>query len=105
MDRRLLELQANICKVFSHPRRLEILCHLKEGEKSFSELQAATGLSKPNLSQHLGILRDRGVVAARREGQAVHFSVANPKILAACDLMHQVLCEQIETRHQLTEQV
>lgn len=102
MDRRILELQANICKVFSHPARLEILCHLKDGEKSFGQLQAATGLSKANLSQHLGILRDRGVITARREGQHMHFAVANPKITAACDLMHEVLCDQIEERRRLT---
>jgi len=95
VDERVFELQANVCKVFSHPKRLEVLCLLKDGEKSFSQLQAATGLSKANLSQHLTILRDRGVIVARREGQTMHFSVANPKITAACQLMHDFLCEQL----------
>ena len=102
MDKRVFELQANICKVFSHPKRLEILCELKSGEKSFADLQETTGLSKANLSQHLTILRDRGVVTARREGQHMHLSVANPKITQACELMHQVLCEQIEARQKVT---
>jgi DNA-binding transcriptional ArsR family regulator len=102
MDKMVFQMQANICKVFSHPKRLEILCELKSGEKSFGELQDVTGLSKANLSQHLSILRDRGVIKARREGQHMHFSVANPKITQACELMHEVLCEQIESRHEAT---
>ena len=98
MDERVFELQADVCKVFSHPKRLHILCLLKDGEKSFGELQAATGLSKANLSQHLTLLRERGVLNSRRQGQTLHFSVANPKITSACELMHDFLCEQITQR-------
>ncbi|MGQ9731926.1 MAG: ArsR/SmtB family transcription factor [Candidatus Zipacnadales bacterium] len=98
MNREAFELQANICKCFSHPKRLEILCALKLGEKSFAELLVATGLSKANLSQHLSIMRDRAILNARREGQHVYFSVANPKIIQACELMHEVLCEQLEAQ-------
>ena len=98
MHPNLFELQANICKCLSHPKRLEVLCELKSGEKSFAELQEATGLSKANLSQHLAVMRERGVIDARREGQHMHFSVGNPKITQACQLMHQVLCEQIEAQ-------
>ena len=101
MTASVFELQANICKVFSHPKRLEVLCELKTGEKSFTELQAATGLSKSNLSQHLRLLRDRGVIEARREGQNMYFAVANPKITEACQLMHEVLCEQLEARQRI----
>jgi ArsR family transcriptional regulator, virulence genes transcriptional regulator len=101
MDPRVFEMQANICKVFSHPKRLEILCLLKDGERSFGELQDATALSKANLSQHLSILKDRGVVLARRDGQTMHFSVANPKITSACQLMHEVLCEQAAQRQEI----
>ncbi|MCE5218660.1 metalloregulator ArsR/SmtB family transcription factor [bacterium] len=102
MDPRVFEMQANLCKVFSHPKRLQILCLLKDGEKSFSELQEATELSKANLSQHLTILRERDVLLARRDGQQLFLSVANPKITAACELMHEVLCEQIQERRQAT---
>ncbi len=101
MNRNLFELQANICKCLSHPKRLEVLCELKSGEKSFAALQASTGLSKANLSQHLTIMRERGVIDARRDGQHLHFSVANPKITQACQLMHQVLCEQIEAHQRV----
>ena len=102
MDERIFELQADVCKVFSHPKRLHILCLLKDGEKSFADLQAATGLSKANLSQHLTLLRERGVINARRQGQTLHFTVANPKITAACELMHDFLCEQVTERQAIT---
>ncbi len=102
MDERVFEMQADVCKVFSHPKRLHVLCLLKDGEKSFAELQAATRLSKANLSQHLTVLRERGVITARRQGQALHFTVANPKITAACEMMHDFLCEQVEQRQAIT---
>jgi len=100
MNRTVFELQASICKCLSHPKRLEVLCELKSGEKSFGQLQQATGLSKANLSQHLAVMRERGVIDARRDGQHVFFAVANPKITEACRLMHEVLCEQIEAQQQ-----
>ena len=98
MDKRLFELHANICKTLASPRRLEIICHLREGEMSFAALQEATGLAKANLSQHLGMLRERGVVTSRREGQQSFFAIADPKILEACDLVRQVLESQIRDK-------
>lgn len=95
VDEQMLQQQADVCKVFSSPHRLALLCLLKNGERSFTELQEATGLSKPNLSQHLGLLRSRGIVNARRDGAHVYVSVANPKTLQACQLMREVLCEQL----------
>lgn len=101
MDKRVFELHADICKTLASPRRLEILYHLREGEKSFAALQEATGLSKANLSQHLSMLRERGVVAARREGQHAYFSLADRKIIQACELMGQVLQGQIKGKEEL----
>ena len=100
MSKPVYQLQANICKALSHPKRLEVLCELKAGEKSFGELQEVTGLSKANLSQHLAILRERGVVSARREGQQLFLSIANPKITQACELMHEVLFERIQAQQE-----
>ncbi|MEN6549479.1 MAG: helix-turn-helix domain-containing protein, partial [Armatimonadia bacterium] len=65
--------------------------------------QAATGLSKANLSQHLTLLRGKGVINARRQAPSLYFSVANPKITAACELMHDFLCEQVSERRAITD--
>jgi len=101
MNKRVFELHANICKIFTSPRRIEIIYHLRHGERAFGELQAAMQIAKANLSQHLAVLRDRGVVVARREGQNVYFSVSNPKIIQACDLMREVLVEQLAESEEL----
>jgi len=80
-------------KALAHAKRLEILYELKTGERSFAELQDLTGLSKANLSQHPRILRERGLVVDRREGQHAQFRIANPKVTRACELVHEVLRE------------
>jgi ArsR family transcriptional regulator, virulence genes transcriptional regulator len=99
LDERVFELQADVCKVFSHPKRLQLLCLLKDGERSFGELQELSGLSKANLSQHLSLLRERGMVQARRQGQNLLLSVTNSKIITACQLMHEFVLEQASERH------
>jgi len=93
MDRRLCELQAEICQIFAHPKRIELLNLLRDGEKSVGALVTEMGIAKANVSQHLGVLRERGVVSVRRKGQMVYYRVANPKIFRACELMRQVLLE------------
>ncbi|MEE8358907.1 MAG: metalloregulator ArsR/SmtB family transcription factor [Candidatus Hydrothermarchaeales archaeon] len=96
MDKILYEMHAEICKIFTSPKRLEIIDLLQNQEKSVSELITATGLSQSNISQHLGILREKGVIAARREGNTTYYRIANPKILEACRLMREVLLENLE---------
>ncbi len=92
------EFQADICKIFSHAKRLEIINTLKNGELSASELIDKTGLSKANLSQHMNVLRSKGVVIARRGGVNIHYRIANPKIVQACHLMREVLLEQFQQK-------
>ncbi len=92
------ELQADICKIFSHAKRLEIINTLKNGELSAGDLIDKTRLSKANLSQHMNVLRSRGVVIARREGVNIYYRIANPKIVQACQLMREVLLEQFQEK-------
>lgn len=96
MDKILYEMHAEICKIFTSPKRLEIIDLLQNQEKSVSQLITATSLSQSNISQHLGILREKGVIAARREGNTTYYRIANPKILEACRLMREVLLENLE---------
>jgi len=88
-------LHAEICKTFAHPKRLQILNALRSGERSVTELLQALQIPKANLSQHLAVLRARGVVVHRRIGANVLYAVSNPKIIRACDLMREVLTEQL----------
>ena len=91
----LFKLQARICKTLADPKRLMIIHELREGEMSVSQLVSSLGLPQANVSQHLAILRERGIVTTRREGTTIHYSLANPKIGEACDLVQGVLEEQL----------
>jgi ArsR family transcriptional regulator len=95
---KIFELHADVCKVFSNAKRLEVLNILRDREMTASDLIEKIGLSKPNLSQHMSILKSKGVVLTRREGVNVYYRISNPKITQACDLMREVLLEQLQEK-------
>ncbi len=93
-DKSIYEMQAEVCKTLTNPKRIEILNTLKDEEKTVSELVAVLGASKANVSQHLAVMRNRGILATRRVGVNVYYRVTNQKIINACALMKEVLIEQ-----------
>jgi len=105
LSRKIFELHAQICQTFTSPKRLEIIYALCDGEKTVSELAPLLGIRQANLSQHLAILRQKKIVATRREGVNVYYRIANPKILQACDLMREVLLEQIAEDEKLVRAI
>ena len=98
---RLYEMQAHICKIFSDPKRLLLLKMLREGEKSVGELATALGLHQANVSQHLAVMREGGIVISRRQGTSVYYSLSSSKIADACDMVRDVLAEQLERNQAL----
>lgn len=96
--KQVFELHAGVCKTLANPKRIEIINLLRSGEKSVTWLLKKTGLLKANLSQHLSVMRQRGIIKARKEGLTVYYQIANPKIVRACDLMRDVLFEQMEEK-------
>jgi ArsR family transcriptional regulator len=101
-DKRIFQLHAEICKTFSSPIRLEIISQLRDGKKSVNEIATLTGVRQATISQHLSVLRQRGVVSTQREGINIYYQVANPKITQACDLMREVLFENIAMMNQIS---
>lgn len=97
----LYELHASICQTLANPKRLEVIDRLRDGEQSVSELAEAMKIGQANLSQHLAVMRQKGIVATRREGLNVYYRLSNPKIIKACDLMRQVLLEHLEAGAEL----
>ncbi len=65
------------------------------------QLVTSLGLPQANVSQHLAILRERGIVTTRREGTSIYYSLANPKIAQACDLVRDVLADQLAEKQAL----
>ena len=102
-DRSLYELHASICQTLANSKRLEIIDRLRDGEKSVTELAGAMEISQSNLSQHLAVMRQKGIVIPRREGLSIYYRLSNPKIIKACDLMRQVLLEHLEAGAELAE--
>ena len=94
----IYELHAEACKTLANAKRIEIINLLRSGEKPVSLLLEKTGLLKANLSQHLAVMRQRGIIKARKEGLSVFYRIASPKIVHACDLMREFLFEQTEER-------
>jgi len=100
-NKTIFEMQAEVCKTIANPKRLEIIHCLKEGEKTVSELVEILGVPKANVSQHLAVMRTKGVLVNRRDGVNIYYSISNPKVVQACTLMKDVLTEQMRERSKL----
>jgi ArsR family transcriptional regulator, virulence genes transcriptional regulator len=100
-DKSLYEMQAEICKTLTNPKRIEILNTLKNDEKTVTDLVTALGASKANVSQHLAVMRHKGILTTRRVGVNIYYRVSNPKVIEACALMKEVLFEQHTARKKI----
>ena len=83
-------------KSIANERRLLILCHLAEGEKTVSELERVIGVSQSALSQHLAILRREGLVNTRRLAQSIFYSLAEGKAVAMMNTLYELYCRGTE---------
>lgn len=92
------EMQADMCQVLCNPKRLQIINLLKWGERSVGDLEKALGVAKPNLSQHLSVMRQKGILTTRREGTVIYYRLAIPDITEACEIMRQVLLEALDSK-------
>ena len=81
----LVELIARRFRVIGEPMRIRILDHLREGEASVHELTAALDASQQNVSKHLQVLLEAGIVGRRKEGNSAIYSIADPSVFALCD--------------------
>ena len=96
--RELYQIHAELCKVFSNPTRLEILNLLRDKELSVTELIEKTKLSQANISQHLSIMKSKGIVISDRKGKNIYYRLTNPKIIKAFDIIREVLSERLRSR-------
>lgn len=76
----------------ANPHRLLILCALVEGEQSVGALIAATGIAPTSMSQHLGKLKDEGIVTARREHRTLFYAITHPAVRALMAVLHAHFC-------------
>jgi len=88
-------LQADVLKTLSNPKRLEIVHLLANGPCEVSKLAEDLGVSQPNVSQHLSVMRAAGVVEAERDGREVRYRLSDPEIIVACETMRGVLVRRL----------
>lgn len=87
------ETAAEGLKALAHPTRLLAVCHIGSGEKSVGELEALLGTTQSNISQHLAKLRDRDILATRKDGNLVHYRLKDPKVLDLITSLQALYCE------------
>jgi len=93
----IYERQADLCSVFSNPKRLQILEVLQNGEEhTVSAIQDATGIPQSSVSRHLKLMRDRGAVRKREDGVYNYYVLADDRIAEGMNTMRDVLVDQLE---------
>jgi DNA-binding transcriptional ArsR family regulator len=81
-----------LLKTMANEDRLMLLCHLVDSELNVGELEQRTGIRQPTLSQQLGVLRDEGLVATRREGKFIFYKLASPAVMHMMHTLHGLYC-------------
>ena len=95
-EEELYRLQAEFCKGMAHPKRIRILRTLKGGERTVNELSKLTGIPQANISQHLALLRQFGLLQTRRDGTNVYYSISDHRIVEACELVRNCIAERLK---------
>ena len=97
----LYEMQAEICHALSHPVRLHLLDLIAEKERTSSELLEILDIPKANLSQHLAVLKDAGILKTRKEGQFQYLSLGLPRIKEACGIVRGCLSDRLQEQSEM----
>jgi DNA-binding transcriptional ArsR family regulator len=96
---------ADYFKVLSELSRLQVLCALKSGTKNVSEIMEATGLGQANVSKHLKMLTQAGMVKRQPQGVSVYYEIADPLIFNLCELVCQGLEARLQAQSQQLQQL
>jgi ArsR family transcriptional regulator len=100
----IFELHADLCKTLSNPKRLMILALLAKKEMSVGEIAEVIAVPLSNVSQHLALLKAQSLVQTRKEGQTVHYSLSDRRIIQACTLIRSVLLDKMKERGQIAQE-
>ncbi len=95
------ELVSTMCKAVNDPKRLMLLYSLRDGERTVGELCRMLGAPQSNTSQHLAILRERGLVSTERRGNSILYSLRYPEVLDAVDLLRGIMSAEVGRQQKL----
>lgn len=105
MYQEIFQLHERLYKALANQKRVEIVHLLRDKELTVSQIQEMLGLQQANLSQHLAILREHGLVQARRDGKEIYYKLAHPNLIKASDLMREMLVDQHRGHATLSEEL
>lgn len=91
----IYEMQASVLRMLAHPRRLEMLHLLADGPMEVGRIATRLGISQPNASQHLALMRSSGLVDIERNGREIRYRLADPEVMVACSIMRGFLERRI----------
>ena len=100
-DQSIFDIQAELCRAMGNPLRMKIMHLLRTRPMNVNEIAAATNMHQATISRNLATLRNAGIVVVHRDKTSSIYQVTNPKIMEVCDMMREVLSEQIEERSKL----
>jgi len=104
-NKEIFDLHADLCKTLSSPKRLMIIALLAKKELSVGELAEVLEVPIANVSQHLRTLKDNFVVKARKNGQIVYYSLVDPRMVEACNILRSVLLEKMKARGKVARNI
>jgi len=105
LHQEITQLEANFCAALSDPNRLLILYALNEKPLNVTELTNELGLSQPTMSRHLKVLRERGLVQTVRNGTVITYSLSDPRLIQALDLLRNVMRERLTHQANLINEI
>lgn len=103
LETEVVQLHAEICAGLADPSRIMILYVLSEEPRNVTEICNTLSMPQPSVSRHLKILRERGMVAAERQGTVVQYSLGDKRLVEALDLLRAVLRDGLAKRAELVD--
>ena len=98
-------LHADLCKAIFNPKRLAIIDALRENGMNVNELSEKLKTSQSNISQHLAKLKSKGLVVSVNEGSNTYYSISNPKLLKAFDLVSEIIKDKFESDNKILNEI
>jgi ArsR family transcriptional regulator len=86
---------AKVLKALAHPHRLQLLCHMADGDKTVGELEELCGASQSAVSQFLGRMKSKGLITSHKEGQFVRYEISDPRILKTIKALQEIYCKPL----------
>ncbi len=99
------QVKAEFFRTLGHPARVRVLELLKGGEMTVGDLQAELGIDSSGTSQHLGVMRRRGILEARKEGTSVYYRVRDPRVFQMLESARQVIGSHLEEANALLDEL